>query len=102
MIRGNFDRTVRCQDLFESLLNFLCENWIIVPKLCHPTRYQKHAVHDILRLLQHPIVREYIELFPERNFYMQYDARVRRSNPQVVRAITEYTLDTQTRVELTQ
>lgn len=40
-------------------------------------RYQNHAVHDILRLLQDPIIREYIELFLERNFYKQYDARVR-------------------------
>lgn len=41
-------------------------------------RYQNHAVHDILRLLQDPIAREYIELFLERNFYKQYDARVRQ------------------------
>ena len=40
-------------------------------------RYQNHAVRDILRLLQDPIIRQYIELFLERNFYKQYDARVR-------------------------
>jgi hypothetical protein len=41
-------------------------------------RYQNHAVHDILRLLQIPIVEEYIDLFLERNFYKQHHARVRK------------------------
>ncbi len=40
-------------------------------------RYQNHAVHDILRLLKDKTIRDYIELFLERNFYKQYGARVR-------------------------
>lgn len=40
-------------------------------------RYQDHAVHDMIRMLQDPYIREYTELFLERNFYRQYQARVR-------------------------
>lgn len=40
-------------------------------------RRQDHAVHDVLRLLQDPTIAQYTQLFLERNFYRQYQARVR-------------------------
>lgn len=40
-------------------------------------RRQDHAVHDVVRLLQDPVISNYIQLFLERNFYRQHHARIR-------------------------
>lgn len=40
-------------------------------------RYQNSAVHRIIAMLQDPTICEYIEIFHERNFYRQYNERIR-------------------------
>ncbi len=40
-------------------------------------RFQNSAAHAILRMLQNPVLDQYISLFLERNFYRQYLARTR-------------------------
>jgi hypothetical protein len=39
--------------------------------------FQNTAVHRIIRFLKKPLVREYMRLFHERNFYRYYEARTR-------------------------